>query len=130
MAHDFKRFPELTNSQLQFYYFDSPHRQITESFDCKVVKVTDGDTIRVDWKDRDFDFPIRLSNIQAPELDQEGGRASRDWLAEQLSGQEIRIEINPENRVEKFGRLLGEVIAKGINVNEMSMALGFSEEFA
>ena len=39
MAHDFKLFPELTNAQMDLYYFESPHRQITEDFIGKVVKV-------------------------------------------------------------------------------------------
>ena len=73
MAHDFKRYPELTNNQMNFYYFDSPHQQIAEDFDAKVVKVTDGDTIRVTTDFRDFDFPIRFSNIMAAETDEKGG---------------------------------------------------------
>ena len=51
MAHDFKNFPELTNRQMQVYYFESPHKQVTEDFRGRVIKVTDGDTIRVEWED-------------------------------------------------------------------------------
>ena len=40
MPHDFKRFPELTNSQMDFYYDDSPHPQITEDISVRVIKVT------------------------------------------------------------------------------------------
>ncbi len=78
--HDFKRFPELTNSQMQIYYFESPHKQITEPFMAKVVKVTDGDTIRVTWAERDFNFPIRMAEIAAPELDERGGLDSQKFL--------------------------------------------------
>ena len=81
MAHDFKRFPELTNSQMNLYYFDSPHKQITESFTAKVVKVTDGDTIRVKWDERDFTFPIRLSELAAPELNERGGVKAQRWMS-------------------------------------------------
>ena len=45
MPHDFKLFPELTNSQMQIYYWDSPHKQITKNFMAKVLRVKDGDTI-------------------------------------------------------------------------------------
>jgi len=48
MAHDFKKFPELTNNQMQIYYFESPHKQITEDFKARVVDVHDGDTIKVE----------------------------------------------------------------------------------
>ncbi|MHA1420356.1 MAG: thermonuclease family protein, partial [Candidatus Heimdallarchaeaceae archaeon] len=104
--HDFKKFPELTNNQIQFYYFQSPHRQILEGFMAKVVQVTDGDTIRVKWSERDFDFPVRLANINASEL-VEHGLASAEWLKRQIQGEEVYIQIDPDHRVGKFGRILG-----------------------
>ena len=128
MAHDFKKFPELTNSQMQFYYWESPHRQITEDFTAKVVKVIDGDTIRVRWSERNFDFPVRLLYIAAPELDEEGGVRSKKFL-DQILKEEVLIRLNPANRVEKWGRLLGEIIHMGISLNRMSMDLGYSQEF-
>ena len=118
--HDFKKYPELTNSQMQFYYFDSPHRQITEGFVGRVKKVTDGDTIRVSWSERNFDFPIRFANINAPEMNA-GGEQSKKWLANLLMGREVYVKINPKNRVGKFGRLIGEVFLDGINMNEESL---------
>ena len=121
MAHDFKRFPELTNSQMAFYYFDSPHQQIAEDFWAKVVKVSDGDTIRVSCNFRDFDFPIRFSNIMAAELNEEGGRQSQSWLESQILGKEVEIIVNPKNRVEKWGRLLGQVVHKGFDMGELSI---------
>ena len=69
MVHDFKLFPELTNSQMQFYYFDSPHRQITEDFWGEVVKITDGDTIHVKWSEREKPIRVRFIDTAAPELD-------------------------------------------------------------
>ena len=129
MAHDFKKFPELRNSQMELYYWDSPHRQITEDFNARVVKVTDGDTIRVEWVDRDFDLPVRLANIAAPEIKESGGVRSRDWLAQQLLGEEVEILINPKVRVGKWGRLIGEVVIGGVNIGDMSRDLGFAGTF-
>ena len=116
--HDFKRFPELTNNQMQFYYFSSPHRQILEGFLAKVIKVTDGDTIRVEVDFRDFDFPIRLTGIDAPELKDNGGKAARDHLFSLIGNEEVYISINPANRVGKFGRLIGDVIWGGQSMSE------------
>lgn len=124
--HDFKNFPELTNRQMQFYYFQSPHKQIVEDFMAKVVKVTDGDTIRVSVDFRDFDFPIRLLNIAAPEIDEPGGVRSRNWLENRIMGKEIGISINPNNRVEKWGRLLGIVYHGGLSVNNELINMGFA----
>ncbi len=124
MPHDFKRFPELTNRQMQFYYFDSPHEQITRNFEAKIIKVTDGDTVRVEVDFRNFTFPIRLAKLAAPELDEEGGEASQSWLESEILGQEVDVLIDPRNRVEKWGRLLGELMLNGINVGEDSIRNG------
>lgn len=120
MAHDFKRFPELTNSQMQLYYWDSPHKQILEGFPAEVIQVTDGDTIRVKTDFRDFDFPIRLFGIDAPEM-KETGLESAKWLADKILGKEIYVNINFKHRVGKFGRLLGEIIHEGQSMNEGSL---------
>ena len=130
MAHDFKKFPELTNSQSQFYYWDSPHKQIFEDFNARVIQVTDGDTIRVKWSERDFDFPIRMLGIDAPETDTSGAKQSRDWLAGEILGKEIEVLVNQKQRVGKFGRLLGTLIHEGNNLNQNSMDFGYSEVFA
>ena len=76
LDHDFKNFPELTNSQLKVFYFDSPHKQITEDFVATVVKVTDGDTVRLETDFRAFTFPLRMAEIAAPELGEGGGSES------------------------------------------------------
>jgi len=124
--HDFKRFPELTNRQMEIYYFESPHKQITEDFRAKVIKVTDGDTIRVLWDERDFDFPIRLSDISAPEMNEKGGKEGRDWLAERILGEEVNILINMDNRISRWGRILGEVIHKGLSMNQAIVDAGLA----
>ena len=126
--HDFKRFPELTNSQMSIYYFDSPHKQILEGFLAEVVKVTDGDTIRVKTDFRDFEFPIRMANINAPEMS-EGGQESKSWLEKEINGETIYVKINPYNRVGKFGRLIGEIFSAGVNMNQESLREGFSFPF-
>lgn len=129
MAHDFKRFPELTNSQMNIYYFDSPHTQITGDFTAKVIKVTDGDTVRLEWSEREFSFPLRFSNTAAPELDEPGGAASQSWLENQLLGKEVYIEVDPRNRVEKWGRLLGNVMFEGQNMGAASINEGHSRHW-
>jgi hypothetical protein len=63
MAHDFKKFPELTDGQMLFYYNDSPHKQITQNFSAKCVRVIDGDTISVRVDFRDFEFPMELQQL-------------------------------------------------------------------
>ena len=127
MAHDFDRFPELTNSQLDFYYFDSPHKQIFEDFFAVVTKVHDGDTIKVKWRERDFEFPVRFSNIAAPELKDEGGKDAQSWLETLILDKEVYIKVNKANRVEKWGRLLGKIVFQGMDVGEQEINLGISK---
>jgi len=128
MTHNFKRFPELKDSQMPMYYFDSPHRQIKESFMARVIQVTDGDTIKVLWRERDFDFPIRLARIDAVELADKGERA-RDFLAERILDEEVYIIINPKNRVGKFGRLIGDVIHFGQSMSQVMLDLNYAVPF-
>lgn len=120
MAHNFKDFPELTNGQMAVYYFESPHKQITEDFRGTIVKVHDGDTVTIRTNFRDFDFPIRLADIAAPEMN-EGGEDSRDWLKSQILDLEVEVLIDRNNRVGKFGRLIGTIFAIGQNINELSL---------
>ena len=129
MPHDFKRFPELTNRQMDFYYFQSPHIQITEDFMARVVKVTDGDTLRITMDRRDFDFPLRMINIDAPELDERGGSASAKWMSSKILGKDVEVLINSKHRVGKWGRLLGNIIFQGMDVGEESIENGHSIEF-
>ena len=128
MVHDFKKFPELTNKQLEVIEFESPHKQITDDFEAVVSRVHDGDTITLGTSFRDFDFPLRFLDIDAPELN-EGGADTRDWLKSRLLGEDVTILINPKNRVDKYGRLLGKVFNLGMDVGEEMLRLGMVTTF-
>ncbi len=127
--HDFKQFPELTNSQMQFYYFESPHKQITEDFLAKVIKVKDGDTIQVSVDFRDFEFPVRVLDINAPELNEPRGHAVKSWLESRILNEEIQVLINRKNRVDKWGRLLGKIFHRGMDAGNEMMHLGMVTSF-
>ena len=128
MAHDFERFPELTNGQMQFYYWQSPHKQITEDFTAEVIKVVDGDTVRVKVDFRDFDFPVRFANTNAPEMS-EGGEEAREILKGLIEGKTIEVLVNKSQRVGKWGRMLGVIMQGGININEEMIRRGLSTSF-
>ena len=126
--HDFKKFPELTNKQIDEFGFESPHVQYTEDFMATVVKVVDGDTVHLATEDRDFTFPLRMLNIDAPEMS-EGGEDARDYLAGLIQNEEVEIKININNRVGKFGRLLGRIISLGMDMGETMTRIGFAVPF-
>ncbi len=116
MAHDWRRFPEALFSNEEWY--QSPHQQITENFIARVVKVVDGDTIRVTCNFRDFNFPIRFLYINAPEMSEPRGKEVREWLEKKILDKEIEVGIDINNRVGKWGRLLGNIIFEGSSINE------------
>ncbi len=130
MAHDFKLFPELTNSQMQIYYFDSPHKQILEDFNGKVVDVHDGDTIKVKWSEREKPVVIRFIDTEAPELNESGGRESQRWLEDMILNEDVDILIEPKLRVGKWGRIIGRIIHMGMDINRMSMETGHAVPFS
>jgi len=66
-------------------------------------------------------------NIAAPELKEKGGEESKSWLEKLLLNNEVNIRINPELRVGKWGRLLGYVDFRGLDVGEESIIAGQSK---
>jgi len=115
--HDFVKNPELTNSQLEQLQLFSPHVQIVDDFSAVVVEVHDGDTVTLRTDFRDFDFPLRLAGIDAPELNQ-GGDEARIWLEDRVLDREVLIEIDFDNRVGKYGRLIGSIFVDGLDVSD------------
>lgn|SRR3990167_3060617 len=128
--HDYKEYPELTNTELNEIGFTSPHIQITEDFHAIVVKVHDGDTVTLNCDFRDFDFPLRQAFVDAPELNTgEPGSAAKDWLEQEIEGEEVEIKIDRKNRVEKYGRLLGDIWFRGVSVGDTMIRLGLVSPF-
>ena len=130
MTHDFKAWPELTNNQMDLYYFESPHKQITDDFTAEVVGVHDADTVRVKWSERDFTFPIRFADTAAPEIDTADGRTAQKFMQTRLLGKTIDVTINPDNRVDKWGRILGLVSEGGQDVGEELIMRGLATSWA
>ena len=126
--HDYERYPELTNVQLQVLQFTSPHKQITEDFKAEVIKVHDGDTVTLRTGFRDFDFPLRLLDIDSPEMS-EGGAEARDWLKNKILNQVVQVLVDPNQRVGKYGRLLGRIFFNGLDVGQEELSLGYAKEF-
>ena len=126
--HDFKANPELSNNQLTTLRFISPHMQIEDNFWATVVKVHDADTVTLRTDFRDFDFPVRLANINALELS-EGGDVPRDWLINRVLGKEVFVLIDHNNRIGKYGRIIGELLVDGFNVNDEMLLLGIVPRF-
>ncbi len=103
------------------------------TYKAKVTKVYDGDTITVDidlglktWVKGE---KLRLSGINAPEIrgeEREQGLLSRDHLRDIIPvGSSITIRTFKDKKG-KYGRYLGEVFVKEVNVNEKMVDDGFA----
>jgi micrococcal nuclease len=83
---------------------------------ARVRSIADGDTIRVDLAGRTT--TVRLIGIDTPELGdrndptvgpQPFAREATDFTRRALNGQRVRLEFEPTERVDKYGRTLAYV---------------------
>ena len=124
--HDFKKYPELTNAQIALHGAMSPHAQHTGDFMGRCVKVMDGDTIAVQWAERNFPTKVRFINIAAAEIG-EGGETSKEFMISRVLGKEVEVKINLKSKTGKYGRLLGKVFQGGMDVGYESALYNHAE---
>lgn len=77
-----------------------------QSATAQVVSVHDGDTMRVILNGREE--RIRFCGIDAPELDQPGGTASRDYLRSRVASARNQVTLVVTDR-DRYGRWVAEV---------------------
>lgn len=89
---------------------------------CKVTSVHDGDSMRVRCPGFQKTLPIRLDQIDAPELDQAYGIASRDHLRSICPvGKDVIVhDLGPD----KYKRRLGRVFCNGVDANAAMIESG------
>lgn len=126
----------------QTRYSQSPKRfpELPESEEWSVISVHDGDTIKAQ-KDA-ITSSFRLCGIDANEINQDGGRESRDYLRTLLGMPKASL-ISPKNVVQiyvvgtdKYGRKIGEVFvpspdgtSKEKFINEEIVKAGFARAY-
>jgi len=97
-------------------------------YSCKVERVVDGDTVDV-VLDLGFDIQyksrVRLYGIDTPEsrtrdLDEKArGKMAGAYLKEAVdNGTKVVIETKLKDSRGKYGRVLGNVVVDGVNINE------------
>ena len=98
-------------------------------YSCKVDRVVDGDTIDV-ILDLGFDIlyrsRVRLYGIDTPESrtrdkdEKVRGKMASAYLKKAIdSGKKVVIETKLKDSKGKFGRVLGNVMVDGININQL-----------
>ena len=87
----------------------------------RVVKVSDGDTITV--LTGRFQHRVRLAGIDAPEIKQPFGQASRKHLASMIAGKIVTVEWHKRD---KYGRIVGKIILDAMDVCLEQIRYGFA----
>ena len=98
-------------------------------YNCTVEKVVDGDTIDV-VLDLGFDIlyksRVRLFGIDTPESrtrnkdEKARGKMAGAFLEEAIEdGEKVVIQTKLKDSRGKFGRVLGDVVVDGININQL-----------
>ena len=89
---------------------------------CKVVKVSDGDTVHV-LDQTKTKYKIRLGGIDAPEKKQLFGNKSTQNLSRLIAGKNVEVEYDKRDR---YGRIVGKLIMDGQDINLLQIKHGFA----
>lgn len=92
-----------------------------DEFKAKVMRVVDGDTIKV--VDRDFQtLSVQFRGVDAPELKQEYGQEAFAALEKRLKDKVVRVVVD---RRDEFDRITGEVFESDESINVWIIRQGF-----
>lgn len=99
---------KLSEKDQQFVaYATTPrHRVDAELLIGRVSRVLDGDTLQINDLATGAQT-VRLEGIDAPEKDQRFGEEARRWLAHEVSGKGVRVEVTTGK--DRYERKLGHV---------------------
>tara|TARA_A200000113_G_scaffold72329_1_gene63253 strand:- start:1630 stop:2079 length:450 start_codon:yes stop_codon:yes gene_type:complete len=86
-----------------------------------VTKVIDGDTIEVRQEKRNY--KVRLSEIDAPEINQRFGTESKNFLASLILNEEIELIYVTEDR---YGRIVAKIYKDNKDINRSMVRSGLA----
>ena len=91
---------------------------------CPLLRVVDGDTIRVLW--RGVDESVRLLRINTPERRRPGYHEATEAMRRIVEGRKVRLEFEKPGKParDRYGRLLAYVFLGEVNVNVEMVRLG------
>lgn len=85
----------------------------SDSYQARVTRVVDGDTVWVKPLDGGKYRKLRIEGIDAPEICQEGGLASREALSVRILDKTVSVEVH---RFDDYGRALVRLELDGDDV--------------
>ncbi len=90
-----------------------------QRYTARVVHISDGDTVKLDVGDRRYLF--RLTEIDAPELDQPFGHEAKHALARLVEDETVTVR---ESGTDSYGRALGHLYLDGRDINAVLVSEG------
>jgi endonuclease YncB( thermonuclease family) len=97
------------------------------SFEASVIRVIDGDSLRVRESRTHRTHELRLAGIDAPELGQPWGVQSRTALRRMVEGRQVMVEVVDRDR---YGRLVARVWHGRTYVNAAMTEAGHAWAFS
>jgi hypothetical protein len=113
--------PTLVLLVLVSYHANSETKPAPTVFTGKVVGITDGDTVKV-LRDNQT-VKIRLSGIDAPEMDQPFGKQSKRFVSKLIFGKTVDVK---DLGLDRYKRTLGYITEGSTEVNEAIVAAGLA----
>lgn len=95
---------------------------VADVLEGKVVGVSDGDTVKILTVEK-REEKIRLQGIDAPEKKQAFGAKAKQFLSDQVFGQQVKVEFSKRDR---YGRILGKIVKAGKDVNLATLEAGMA----
>jgi endonuclease YncB( thermonuclease family) len=96
---------------------------LTPFYDARVLSVLDGNTLSVRNETTTQQSYVRLRGIDAPEMQQPYGAASRQHLASLVAGKIVRVEFKGTDRM---GTVEGRVLLDGEDINLAQLGAGLA----
>jgi endonuclease YncB( thermonuclease family) len=100
----------------------TPERSDSRKIIGRVVSVADGDTITV-LDETKTQIKVRLDAIDAPEIGQPFGQASKKALSEMVFGRDVVVY---RKKLDRWGRTIGHVIVDGLDTNLAMLEAGMA----
>lgn len=111
-----------TNSPVAINQPEPEIKNANADLACKVVGVTDGDTLTCLTNDKS-QIKVRLNQIDAPEKAQAFGTAAKQALSGYVFGKTVGLKTNG---TDKYGRTIAEVFVGDKNINKAMVADGYA----
>ncbi len=99
-------------------------KKIVDSFEAKVIGVTDGDTITV-LKDKK-QIKVRLESIDCPESNQAYGNKAKQAMSNLVFGKTVTVQKTGQDR---YKRTLAFVVVDRKNVSEELIKAGWAWQY-